>query len=243
MDLARNCCPFKSCYEPIPAFGSARAFTRNNAFDIPQSSEDQTRNLQIENDNFDSDPCDFSFDNDEMEDDNEDEISQEYNNVGLIPELRVYREEPVGEPAIPDKGMPRSSRNMLSENKFNIAQLAVDANISKRHYTRLHEIVETAVKKSLETGMPVSNRFSTWDGIQNHLRKNGESSVLLPFKTEIIDLADVDDFPHKYAEKFSAVMGQITLVYRDISALSQRLFSHPLFEDMCTALNGGTGCT
>ncbi|KAI8139853.1 hypothetical protein BJV82DRAFT_693418 [Fennellomyces sp. T-0311] len=74
--------------------------------------------------------------------------------------------------------------------------------------------------------------FTTFDSVFRTISKNQSEKYTLPFKTEKIDLDLVPDFPKKHKQQFLEVFGQPSLIYRDIRNLAEKLFSHPLFNDV-----------
>ncbi|KAI8137981.1 hypothetical protein BJV82DRAFT_583207 [Fennellomyces sp. T-0311] len=148
------------------------------------------------------------------------EISRELSDTETVPENLVYKMVEVGMPTVYKEGKQQNFNNTLSK-----------ASLLTPRF-RVYDVVQSIADEVYETGSMVENRFSAWDGLQNHLNKSADGACVLI--VEHINLDEVIDFPQKHIHQFSEAMGDIILVYHDIFELAQRLFSHPLFADVMT---------
>ena len=121
-------------------------------------------------------------------------------------------------------------------------------------YSSLVEIIKVAIEIERVAPFEDQIRFTTFDSVFRHIAQNQSEKVTMvylisiliytetdlfvfqPFKVEPIDLEAVSDFPCDNKDEFLEVIGETSLVYRNVRNLAEKLFAHPLFNDVTRLL-------
>ncbi|KAI8148694.1 hypothetical protein BJV82DRAFT_664063 [Fennellomyces sp. T-0311] len=112
-----------------------------------------------------------------------------------------------------------------------LAELALDCNISNDNYRRLVDIVMLAQQAAINSPLEALVWYTTMESVFKNIKKNQEPHVTLPFTVEQINLNDIPELAN-HKERLTAIIGKPVLIYRDIRHLSEKLLSHPIFEEV-----------
>ncbi|KAG2212192.1 hypothetical protein INT45_004820, partial [Circinella minor] len=151
-------------------------------------------------------------------------------------QTQFYTEDIIGASIIPVAyGLSKNSGPTLSKGELAIAKVGIEGCLSNRLYKSMSEAAEYIAEEAQETGLPFRNCFTAWNELQMHLTKihtnmNG-TMTFQPFKSKVLEVETIPDFPYDKIDDFKKAIPVVTLVYRDIAQLSQKIFSHPLFAD------------
>ncbi|KAI8147742.1 hypothetical protein BJV82DRAFT_305675 [Fennellomyces sp. T-0311] len=145
------------------------------------------------------------------------------------PDYEILTEEQVGTSVKYDEKYKYHEKMQLvrlSDRELDMATFAVDAELSQELYARFVQIIESFCMEAYLKRKPLAVKYKTLQAIKDHVTGSNPD---LTFHQEIIDVYTVPDFPKGKEEAFlKEVGGPLTLEYRDIHKVCEKIFSDPI---------------